>query len=486
MKPTFYVTTPIYYVNDKPHIGHAYSTLLADCLSRWHGAQGEETFFSVGTDEHGAKIAEAAAKAGKKPEVFVDEVSAEFQTAWKALNIEASDFIRTTEERHKTVVVSFMNKLKADGHVYEGEYEGMYCVGCERFYTERELNEKGECPDHKRKPKLIKEKNWFFKLQPFVSEIIRDIESGKMEMYPEKRKNEVLSVLRGGIEDFSVSRQNVAWGIPLPFDTKQNIYVWVEALQNYISVLGYNADEAHQGANFKKFWPANVQVLGKDISKFHCIFWPALLKAAGLRVSKRFLITGFFTVDGQKMSKTLGNVIDPNDLVAKFGADGARYLILAQFAVGEDGDIKAEKFVEKYNADLANNIGNLVSRVATMATKYCAGVVAATKFRKNIGEYKKSFAKAMEQGQVYDAIEAVIQCAASVNKAIEVYKPWEKAKDEAHSSELKKMVSTWVGEVAEIGTMLAPFTPEAAAKITQAFADPNHIHNPGILFPKIK
>lgn len=482
-RKTFYITTPIYYVNDQPHIGHAYSTLVADVLTRFHTMKGDSTWFLVGTDEHGSKVQEAALKAGQQPQEFVDRISSYFRNTWKSLNITYNDFIRTTEERHKKSVCAFMQQLYDAGYIYEGVYEGLYCTGCERFYTTKELNEKGECPDHKRKPELIKEKNYFFKLKDFIPDITRDIESDRMEIYPPERKNEMLALLQNGLDDFSVSRERVTWGIPLPFDSSQRIYVWVEALQNYISALGYFANIKEQNEKFSTFWPADIQVIGKDITKFHCIFWPALLKAVELPLPKKFIVTGFFTVDGQKMSKTLGNVIDPNDLVKDFGVDGARYLILSQFAVGADGDIKAQRFIEKYNADLANNLGNLVSRVSHMIMKYCNGVIIRTaQDTKHFEKISREIYNSIETGKLDVALSAIFQDGFSIlNKEIEEAKPWELAKHDTVA--LSAHLSRWAQHIEFYGKLLSPFLPETSQKIVQAFSGPS-VQKSEILFPK--
>lgn len=480
MQKKFYITTPIYYVNDKPHIGHAYATLLADVLARWHKMKGENTWFLAGTDEHGAKIAEAAQKHNQAPQEFTDEISALFRETWKNLNIVSSDFIRTTENRHKVSVSAFMSALKDKGYIYEGTYEGLYCTSCERFYTEKELTPEGQCPDHKRKPETIREKNYFFKLKSFLPEIIKDIEEGRMKIYPKKRYNEVLSMLEQELTDISVSREHVKWGIPLPFDTNQTIYVWVEALQNYISALGYDPDEKKQDKKFTAYWPADIQIIGKDIAKFHCIFWPALLKAMDLPVPKKFIITGFFTVDGQKMSKTIGNVIDPNVLLKDFGVDGTRYLILSQFPVGEDGDIKASGFHVKYNADLADTLGNLCSRVANMIHLYSGGKVSVENM--SAGKWEEKYEQAMNNDNVFEALAEIFSKARELNREINEVKPWEKAKRDKES--VIPFLQNWAARIAGLGYELQPFLPTAGRTIHEQFQS-GAPQKKLILFPKI-
>lgn len=369
MSRPFYVTTPIYYVNDRPHIGHAYTTIAADLLARYHRLAGRQAFFLTGTDEHGTKIAEAAREAGLSEQEFCDRTVQTFLHAWKALDINNDYFIRTTSERHKNAVRKLLDVLRTaktpEGQdvVYTGFYEGLYCTGCERFYTEKELVD-GLCPQHRKAPVLLKEKNYFFRLTAYLPAIKSRILSGQLHILPEERRNEVLGLIDQELPDFSLSRERVQWGIPLPFDSKQVAYVWVDALSNYISAIGYGDDPAA----FDTWWKQAdiVHLMGKEILKFHCLFWPALLMAAGLKVPETMFLHGWFTVDGEKMSKSLGNQIDPVEMVNEFGPDGARYLLLTQYPFGIDGDIQASRFVAQFNSDLANDLGNLASRVGKM------------------------------------------------------------------------------------------------------------------------
>ncbi|MEK7104134.1 MAG: methionine--tRNA ligase, partial [Patescibacteria group bacterium] len=324
MKEKIYLTTPIYYVNSRPHIGHAYATLAVDVLARYYRSLGKEVFFLTGTDEHGAKIFEAAQKANKTPQEFCDEISGLFKTAWQNLNIDYSYFIRTTDKNHEEKVTEFLNVLKNNGYLYEGEYAGKYCVGCEKFVTDKDLID-GKCPDHKCEPQDVSEENWFFKLRQLLPKIQELIEQDKILIRPEKAKSEVLGVIKQGLDDISISRKTVSWGVKLPWEESQTVYVWVDALLNYWTAL--------QNLGKTEFWPVDLHLVGRDILKFHCIFWPALLLAyygedAIGQLPKQIFCHGYFTIDGQKMSKTIGNVVDPNDLIKKYGVDATRYLLL--------------------------------------------------------------------------------------------------------------------------------------------------------------
>lgn len=435
MTRPFYVTTPIYYVNDVPHIGHAYTTIAADMLARFHKLAGRETYFLTGTDEHGSKVADAARAAGKTPQEFCDGIVLKFVDAWKALDIENDYFIRTTSERHAHGVRKILDAmLKArtdDGRevVYSDYYEGLYCTGCEKFVTEKDLVD-GLCSYHKRAPEKIREKNYFFRLTAYADKIRAMIESGEMVVLPEERRREVLGLINQDLPDFSLSRERVEWGIALPFDSSQVAYVWVDALSNYITAIGYGDDPD----SFVKWWTDSeiVHLMAKDILKFHCLYWPAMLLAAGLKPPDTLFLHGFFTVDGDKMSKSLGNQIDPNDMVRKFGPDGTRYLLLTQYPFGVDGDIQASRFAQQYNSDLANDLGNLVSRVGKLVQtnfdgrvpKPASGIDGLDELVANAEALPGTTYEYIKQFQLTQAIAESMRLVRQANKFFNDTTPW--------------------------------------------------------------
>jgi methionyl-tRNA synthetase len=449
-KTSKYFTTPIYYVNDKPHLGHAYTTLAIDVLTRYYRLSGQEVFFLTGTDEHGAKIAQATEKSGKSPQDFCDEISGLFKQAWKNLNIDYSYFIRTTDKQHEQKVKEFLTILKDKGYLYEGEYQGLYCVGCEKFITEKELVN-GECPDHKCPPQKVAEKNWFFKLKEFLPQVENLIASGQLLVGPEQAKQEVLGLFKQGLDDISISRQNVAWGIKLPWDENQTCYVWVDALLNYWTAL------QQEGRQY--LWPADLHLVGRDILKFHCIYWPALLLAAGFSLPKQVFAHGYFTINGHKMSKTIGNIIDPNDLVKKYGVDATRYLLLSQFPFGNDGDISSDRLDEKYNSDLAKGLGNLTARVVTLASKLSVKGPVETRESEKIVEVRNSCSQAFKQLNFYEALAAIWDLVGYCDKVIDTEKPWE---NKANS---QQVVATLLIHLREVAKLLTPFLPATAEKI---------------------
>ncbi|MFZ6036309.1 MAG: class I tRNA ligase family protein [Patescibacteria group bacterium] len=462
MAKRFYITTPIYYVNDRPHIGHAYTTIAADVLARYYRQREYDVFFLTGTDEHGDKVAESAEKAGQSVQAFVDHNAGEFSKAFANLEISHDIFMRTTLKEHAAAVKIFMEKLHAHGALYQGTYEGLYCRGCEDFYTEKDLID-GLCPIHKQKPEVVKEKNWFFKLTQYLPEVQRLIQDNVLVVEPASRRSEVLGLLKQDLKDFSVTRERVRWGIDFPIYPTQKIYVWVEALQNYISAIGYGQDQNQ----FMKWWPADVHLMAKDIVKFHAIYWPAMLLAAGEKLPKKIFAHGFFSLNGQKMSKSLGNVIDPNDVVREFGPDATRYLLLSQFPFGQDGDIKQELFKEKYNADLANNLGNLVSRVLNMIEQYCGGRiprdVESPIFLDEVEAHIERLAFDVALKKMWAAID-------DANHMIDDQKPWVLVKDPAQREALELLLSQLARFLLDLVKVLEPFMPNTAAQIVGAFS----------------
>jgi methionyl-tRNA synthetase len=365
----FSLTTPIYYVNAKPHLGHAYTTIIGDAIARWHRLMGEDVFFLTGTDEHGLKIQQAAEAAGKTPKEFADEIAPLFEQAWKKLNISNDDFIRTTEPRHYAGVAKLLQACYDAGDIELDLYRGLYCVACEEYYTEEELID-GLCPIHKRPVEYFEEENYFFRLSRFEDRLLDWYSTHPGVMKPEFRGNEAIGLIKSGLRDFSVSRTSLKWGVPLPWDPNHVTYVWFDALTNYMSAVGYGTDDAR----FAEWWPVDYHLIGKDILRHHCVYWPAMLMSAGIDLPKGWGIGGWLLVGGEKMSKTSGNVVNPLDLVDDIGVDGFRYYVLAETPYGNDGDFTYEGLLARYNSDLANNLGNLLSRVATVVAKKCGGI----------------------------------------------------------------------------------------------------------------
>lgn len=471
----YYITTAIDYINGKPHIGHSYEKVASDVLARWSRLKGNQTFFLTGTDEHGAKVAAFAEKEGMDPQTFADENAQNFKKAWDNLGLSYDRFIRTTDADHLKAVEKILTNIKDAGHLYEGEYTGMYCVGHEAFLTEKDLVD-GICPEHGTKPEVITEKNWFFKVSSFTPQIKKAIESNEFLIWPEERKNEILSLLDQGFNDIAISRPNVKWGIPLPWDKEQTVYVWVDALINYVTGVGFIDDKEL----FKRFWPADWHVVGKDIIKFHCIIWPALLLAAGLEIPGGVVAHGYLTVGGKKISKSIGNVIDPNDWVAKYGADAVRYFLMREISFGQDGDVSEDKLKSRYEGDLANGLGNLVSRLTNMIEKYCHGevphVVEAEMSLAEVDELLKGF-------KFHEALQKIWEAIAWSNQYIDETKPWQVAKD--NQEEVEKILSKLAAQVKVINHFLAPFIPDTAEKIRLAL-ETDMIVKSEPLFPRIE
>lgn len=468
MSETFYITTPIYYVNASPHIGHAYTTIVADVLARYHRMAGVETFFVTGTDEHGDKIAEAAQKAGITPKEYADSISAQFRSLWPELAITNDYFIRTTDKNHIATVRYILEKVHAAGDIYFGQYEGYYCVGCERFYMEKELVD-GKCPDHQTTPEHRKESNYFFRMSNYQNWLIDYINEHPDFIRPERYKNEVLAFLREPLEDLCISRPKtrLEWGITLPFDENYVTYVWFDALINYVTALGYP-----EGENFRKFWPAAQHLIAKDILKPHGIYWPTMLKAAGIEPYRHLNVHGYWNSDASKMSKSLGNVVRPLDLKDKYGLDAFRYFLLRDMVFGLDSNFSEEAFVQRLNSDLANDLGNLVSRTITMAVKYCDGKVPQTSEENYDDRLIQAASRAVEEMKscfaemsLHKALIAVWEFINITNKYIVEKEPWTLGKDPAAKEKLIAIMYNLLTSLRAVAVLISPFMPQTAQKI---------------------
>jgi methionyl-tRNA synthetase len=475
MSKKFYITTPIYYVNARPHIGHAYTTIACDTIARRQRMLGAETFFLTGTDEHGQKIERAAQAAGKTPQQYADEISAEFRQLWKRMGISNDDFIRTTEDRHKKRVQALFRKLRDDGYIYKGTYTGQYCVSDELYVDGAKPGD--PCPTCGRITETVSEENYFFKLSMFQDKLLA-LYANPEFIRPETRRNEVISFVRSGLRDLSVSRSTFTWGIPVPDDPKHVIYVWLDALANYITAIGYGSSRAGAQEAFKKFWPADVQMIGKEIVRFHCVYWPAFLMAAGLAMPKAIVAHGWLLFEENKMSKSRGNIVRTETILDVLGADALRYFLLREVVFGQDGSFSFDALVQRYNSDLANGLGNLASRTLTMINRYFRGEVpypshAASKTsaddaiaeaaRKTIREFGTLF----DQFQFSRALESAWALVAAVDKYIVENEPWAlgEKQDEDSRSRLATVLYT-AAEALRIATALAhPVMPEATAKI---------------------
>ncbi len=470
------MTTAIPYVNDKPHLGHAILHLYADVLARYHRALGDEVIFSAGTDEHGEKIAEKAAAAKLEPQQFADQISQLFRELLTTLNISNDRFIRTTDAGHEQRAQVIWQKLKP--FIYKGEYEGWYCTGHEEYFPEKVVKDnKGICPEHNRPYEKLKEENYFFKASQFSDTIKQAIESDQFRILPKGRKNEILSVLKSGLEDTSISRpkDKINWGIPVPGDDTQVMYVWFEALMNYITVLGYPEHK-----DFAKYWPADVQVIGKDILRFHAAIWPAMLLGLKVDLPKLLYAHGFVTNAGQKMSKTLGNVVDPIEVSKNYGVDAFRYYFLRYGPAVNDADFTWDHFNSAYNDELADQLGNGVSRIAAMVTKYQKGLIGDIPAPDHdVAQYQKALADC----RFDKALELVWEQVKGLNQYIDETKPWEIAKtqDETH---MREVLAYMAASLLEIAEMLGPFMPETATKIKDVFGTGILKPLAGPMFPK--
>jgi len=466
MKKKFYLTTPIYYATSKPHIGHAFATLYADVIARYKRLKNYKVFFSVGTDEYGSKIEKSAKEANKKPQEFVDEIASLYFKVWQILDIQYDVFVRTTSGKHKKGVLKFIEKIYQGGDIYPAFYQGFYCFDCESFISPNELVN-GLCPDHLKPPQKIKEKNYFFRLKKYLPLVKEKIISNELRIVPESRRKEILNIIEAGIPDFSISREKVRWGIPFPYLPGQTIYVWTEALMNYLTSLNFP-----EGEKFKKFWPPDLHIIGAEINKFHSIFWPALLLSIKLPLPKTIFVHGLFTINNQKISKSLGNVIDPLGLVSQFGVDGTRYLLLSQFPATEHGDIKESEFILRYNADLANGLGNLLERITTMIINYRNGFLKKGNFDKKIldlGEkIEKDYFEKMENYELFFALQKIFSFIKALDQYLDFKKPWNLAKNKKEK-ELDEVLASLLWGIEKIISWLEPFIPSKSLIVKDYF-----------------
>jgi len=466
----FYVTTAIDYVNARPHIGHAFEKVQADVLTRYHRSLGDEVFFLTGTDEHGAKIVRAAEDAGIPIKKFVDKNTKVFQGLIKALNISNDYFIRTSDKKvHWPGAIKMWGALAASGDIYKKKYKGLYCVGHEAFVTRKDLQD-GKCALHKKEPEVIEEENYFFRLSKYTKQIERAIKSDKFRIVPNASKNELLRLLEQGLEDVSFSRpsKDLSWGVPVPGDKEHTMYVWSDALTNYLSAIGYGHESALGRKQFAKFWPADVQVIGKDILRFHAAIWPGMLLSASLSLPKVLFVHGFIGVGGEKMSKSLGNVVDPFSLIEKYGADAVRYYLLREIPPTNDGDFTYEKFEERYKSDLAKGIGNFTARVVNLGARHIKGSFASyqsTQTKRAIKKVEKKYHKALENFRFDEALQAIWELISYGDKFVDKSRLWELPQKD--SKKFASHIAELCTLLASIAMLLEPFLPNTSQAITK-------------------
>ncbi|MGI8605641.1 MAG: methionine--tRNA ligase [Gaiellaceae bacterium] len=478
----FYLTTPIYYVNATPHIGNAYTTIAADVLSRHHRQRGHDTFFLTGTDEHGSKIARVAAEQGLEPQDFVDRMAPQWQELPKRLSATPDFFIRTSDEGHKAVVQEFLQRIYDAGEIYEGTYDGLYCTACESFYTEAELVG-GRCPQHGTVPERVEEKNYFFRLSAYQDRLLALYDENPEYVLPRFRYNEARSFIAGGLDDISVSRASQRWGIPVPWDTDQVIYVWVDALINYWSALTY----AREGEDLREtLWPDVRHLLGKDILKFHCVIWPALLLAAGYEVPKQLFVHGFLLLDERKISKSVGNVIDPLDLIDVYGVDPVRFYLLREVQFGHDGNVSVQGLHDRYERELGNDLGNLLSRTTAMVSRYRDGRIPDAPWDESpinevITELQVEVASRLDRFDLTGALEKIWEAVRGLNAYVESQAPWVLAR-EGEQTRLDQTLYDLVDGLRAVAIALAAYLPETAPRILGALGQPGDLAWNGVAY----
>jgi methionyl-tRNA synthetase len=473
----YYVTTPIYYVNSTPHIGHAYTTIAADILARHYRQRGEDVFFLTGVDEHASKVARVAAEQGLEPKEYADGIVGAWQEVPQRLNATNDFFIRTTDEGHKSFVQDFLQRVYDAGDVYQGVYAGLYCVGCEAFKTESELVD-GKCPLHDIQPEWIEEKNWFFRLSAYQERLLRLYDERPDFVLPAFRYNEARSFIAGGLQDFSISRAGQPWGVAIPWDPAQVAYVWADALVNYLSALTY----ARPREDLRpRFWPAVRHLLGKDILRFHCVYWPALLLSAGYDVPRQLFVHGYLLLDERKISKSLGNVVDPLDLIDVYGADAVRFWSARAVSFGQDGSVSIESLHERYERELANDLGNLLSRTTAMIARFLEGDLPArsrddSPIRALVDGLGSDLARRFDEYDITGALERTWEVVRGLNRHVEAQAPWKLAEDESRREELEQTLFDLADGLRVVAVALASYIPDTSARILAALgADPDDL-----------
>ncbi len=466
-KTPFYITTPIYYPSAKLHIGHAYCTTIADAIARYKRLTGHEVFFLTGSDEHGQKIQRTAETQGVTPLEYVDKIVASFKELWRRLEISNDDFIRTSEPRHHKVVQEIFRRIQAKGDIYKGEYTGLYCTPCESYWTELQLDENGCCPDCHRPVEKVSEEAYFFRMSKYADAILKHIEENPDFIEPKSRRNEMINFIKQGLEDLCVSRTSFDWGIPVPGDEKHVIYVWFDAVINYMTPFFYDAEK------FARFWPADLHLVGKEIVRFHTIIWPCMLMAAGLPLPKKVYGHGWLVIDGGKMSKSVGNVVDPMLLIDEFSADAIRYFLLREIVLGQDGNFSRDALIQRINSDLANDLGNLLHRTLNMINKFHGGELRETgnfteldkSIRAEAVDIAREYRVLMDDMKISDAVKLVWKFVSRCNKYIDETAPWKLAKDSAQAQALANVLYNLAESLRIIAILIAPFTPNTSRRI---------------------